>query len=301
MLPHFDFASFLKGAPDSFKKPVVMHNFQFSVRAVDGSKWIMRAKDDEIQIPSVLEGSDYSFDPLQYNIYYAGWRNLTILLRAKDNELGNLQFCWLYENVRNASRILKLPYDKIEENIGEILGFIGEPARWRLSADPMERLTNRRLSMIQKVLILRAYLIYKMCTKEEYFQGITGLDYRKFIKTKWSELKKKIKEVFKGLKSEKTFVWKTDNPGTQLVGSFNPIFAEPRDWYGNWYIECQENITFKEEIIIESEEEIVSESEEEVVKSEKRKSEDEYIEKKKKSKKDDDEEEEKDEDLEEDE
>lgn len=29
--------------------------------------------------------------------------------------------------------------------------------------------------------------------------------------------------------------WMTVNPATQLTGSFNPIIADPRDWYGEWY------------------------------------------------------------------
>lgn len=29
--------------------------------------------------------------------------------------------------------------------------------------------------------------------------------------------------------------WKTDNPGSQLTGSFNPVFESPEKWYGSYY------------------------------------------------------------------
>jgi hypothetical protein len=29
--------------------------------------------------------------------------------------------------------------------------------------------------------------------------------------------------------------WKTDNPGSQLTGSFNPVFERPEKWYGSYY------------------------------------------------------------------
>lgn len=32
--------------------------------------------------------------------------------------------------------------------------------------------------------------------------------------------------------------WITENPGTQLTGSFNPIIENPEEWYGKYYSEC---------------------------------------------------------------
>ncbi len=31
--------------------------------------------------------------------------------------------------------------------------------------------------------------------------------------------------------------WMTQNPGTQLLGSFNPLISNPKDWYGKYYID----------------------------------------------------------------
>ena len=34
----------------------------------------------------------------------------------------------------------------------------------------------------------------------------------------------------------RTIEWLTENPGTQLTGSFNPIIEEPEKWYGEYYL-----------------------------------------------------------------
>ena len=40
--------------------------------------------------------------------------------------------------------------------------------------------------------------------------------------------------------------WITDNPGTQLTSSFNPIIKDPKDWYGNYYIKTPSAPTFSQ-------------------------------------------------------
>lgn len=52
-------------------------------------------------------------------------------------------------------------------------------------------------------------------------------------------IEKQIHYTLKMLKKYKSIPcvtqWKIDNPGTQLVGSFNPIIEEPEKWYGEYF------------------------------------------------------------------
>ena len=58
----------------------------------------------------------------------------------------------------------------------------------------------------------------------------------------WKE-REHIKEVFASLKEQQlisssaagVIQWRTVNPGSQVVGSFNPIIADPEDWYTKEY------------------------------------------------------------------
>uniref|UniRef100_A0A6G6ACP8 Ankyrin repeat-containing protein n=1 Tax=Borely moumouvirus TaxID=2712067 RepID=A0A6G6ACP8_9VIRU len=45
------------------------------------------------------------------------------------------------------------------------------------------------------------------------------------------------KKLDKLLSQEHNIDWITDNPGTQLTSSFNPIIKDEIDWYGKRYYE----------------------------------------------------------------
>ena len=71
--------------------------------------------------------------------------------------------------------------------------------------------------------ITRVYQIFKNREKEDYIKQIIT-DTKKKIYEKIAEADLKIR-------------WLTENPGTQLTSSFNPIIADEKEWYGDYYKE----------------------------------------------------------------
>jgi hypothetical protein len=63
-------------------------------------------------------------------------------------------------------------------------------------------------------------------------------DWREYVNEAFKDLVIRTKEIIESLEKEpKVIPWKTQNPGDQLVGSFNPIIEDPKKWYMSYYID----------------------------------------------------------------
>lgn len=80
------------------------------------------------------------------------------------------------------------------------------------------------------------------CTFKEISDGLLSPDWKSFVRGVFQRQLDKVEKFFSWLEKEPEVIsWKTAEPGTQLVGSFNPIFADEKDWYGLFYDSKRKN------------------------------------------------------------
>lgn len=61
----------------------------------------------------------------------------------------------------------------------------------------------------------------------------------KFMESLLDKQKDKLLEQLDKINKNNNILWITKNPTTQLTSSFNPIIEDPKDWYGNMYLELK--------------------------------------------------------------
>jgi hypothetical protein len=78
---------------------------------------------------------------------------------------------------------------------------------------------------------------YMQATCEEVYP--IRKDPEKIAKLLKAEVANALK-LARGMEKGGTIPWITENPGTQLTSSVNPIFEDPDDWYADYYAEAEE-------------------------------------------------------------
>lgn len=174
------------------------------VKLIDWGSNVKKAAEDKLD-------SDYQPDDLdEYKVFYLNLKNL---VKNQNNYYyfsNRLNFDIINDPPYiTSSRIIDF-YDSLEKKIFSKEGFNSKLLSAYFSDEYVPQIVN------------------EMFIKKNY----------KYLKEIIEKQKNIILQRFNQIKNStnRQINWITKNPGTQLTSSFNPIIANPQDWYGSYYL-----------------------------------------------------------------
>ncbi|AVL94774.1 hypothetical protein ma388 [Moumouvirus australiensis] len=161
--------------------------------------------------------SDYELEPIDpINVYY---QSLKINIVNLINDVDYFYYVSSQIDENNVDIITKPP--RITK--GNIIDFY-DKIRQKLSKKNIDVNLIKRYINVDKVENIVSYMFNPDVDTNEYFDELIEKQ-KKFT----------FKKLNKLLNQDHNINWITDNPGTQLTSSFNPIIKDEIDWYGKRY------------------------------------------------------------------
>jgi hypothetical protein len=213
-----------------------LSNFEFKVTEREGNR--IAIYPHAISNPKVGETrSDYSDGAdMIYSVVWCNLRALKFIRKNTDGEWSmnsehsGYSMYWIYSfdgDKLDIDKLVKFPLDKIKKSIENKLDdFYRAYKRKRKYPEIADPDADRFVKYLK-------YFIDPVKVE-------AGLNQRSFIKEAYKKQCEMLDEMFDSFKRQQghsDISWRTIDPGSQLTGSFNPLYITEKEWYGDLYKE----------------------------------------------------------------
>ena len=164
--------------------------------------------------------SDYSDEFDVGDIYPMYHYNMGMLLHTSADKLNNCNFYYYSEST---------DLDKLE--IFDMLPLISANFVEKYYETVHKRLDSNKTLQLKEYKSRITVMPFNEYLKKRFFDGVDKQSLNNEVIKKQKEYVIGILDIIKS----RNIPWIIENPGTQLTSSINPIIAEPKDWYGEYF------------------------------------------------------------------